>query len=299
MTLLLHTHSTHGGFFSEVFLQTLPDALRILPFLFLTYVLMEFLEHRASDKINAAIHKCGPFAPLVGGALGIIPQCGFSSAAASLYAGRTISLGALIAVFLSTSDEMLPILISGRARPAEILTLVGAKAAIAIAVGFLVNGVLRLKNKTVKPDIHGLCEADGCHCERGIFRSAIHHTLTILAFLFLAMLAIDSLIYFAGEESIRALLSGIPLLSPLICSILGLIPSCATSVVMTELYLEGLLSAGSLLAGLLPGAGVGILVLLRTNKNPKENLFILSLLVLVGFIFGALFDLTGLSALLA
>ena len=299
MMLLLHAHGTHAGFFSEVVLATLTDTLRILPFLFLTYVLMEFLEHRASDKMNAAIEKCGPLAPLVGGALGIIPQCGFSSAAASLYAGRTISLGALIAVFLSTSDEMLPILISGNARPAEILILVGAKAVIAIAVGFLINGVLRLKNKSHAPDIHGLCEADGCHCERGIFRSAIYHTLTVSAFILLAMLFIDSMIYFIGEDNIGTYLLSIPVLSPLICALLGLIPSCATSVVMTELYLEGLLSAGALLAGLLPGAGVGILVLLRTNKSIKENLFILGLLVAVGFVFGTLFDLTELSRLLA
>ena len=134
MTVLLHASHTQGGFLENVLLQTLLDALRILPFLLLTYVLMELLEHRASDKINAAIHKCGPLAPLAGGALGIIPQCGFSSAAASLYAGRTISMGALVAVFLSTSDEMLPVLISGRARPAQILALVLSKALIAIAV---------------------------------------------------------------------------------------------------------------------------------------------------------------------
>lgn len=298
MTLLLHAHA-HGGFFEEVLLHALTDTLRILPFLLLTYVLMEFLEHHASDKMNAVIEKCGPFAPLVGGLLGMIPQCGFSSAAAGLYAGRTITLGTLVAVFLSTSDEMLPILIAGNARPGEIVTLVLSKAVIGIAVGFLVGGILRLRKKKSVPDIHAHCEAEGCHCERGIFLSALYHTLTVAAFILFATAAIDALIYFIGEENIRTHVLNVPVLTPFLCALLGLIPSCAVSVVMTELYLEGMLSAGALLAGLLPGAGAGVLVLLRTNKNMKENLSILGLLVAVGFIFGLMFDLFGLSRLLA
>ncbi len=296
--MLLHAHG-HAGYLEEVFLHSLLDTLSILPFLFLTYVLMEFLEHRASDKMRRAIEKCGPLAPLAGGALGIVPQCGFSSAAASLYAGRTISLGTLVAVFLSTSDEMLPILISGRARPAVILTLVLSKAAIGIAVGFLINALMHLKRGKGAEHIHELCEAEGCHCERGVFLSALYHTLTILAFLFLATLTIDTLVFFIGEESIKAWLFDIPVLSQLFCALLGLIPSCAISVVLTELYMEGLLSAGALLAGLLPGAGVGTLVLLRTNKNAKENACILALLVAAGFAFGLLFDLLGISRLIA
>ena len=293
MMLISHAHE-HGGFFEEVLLHAFMDTLRILPFLFLTYVLMEFLEHRASDKMNVAIEKCGPFAPLVGGLLGMIPQCGFSSAAAGLYAGRTVTLGTLVAVFLSTSDEMLPILIAGNARTGEILALVLSKAAIGIAVGFLVNGILRLRNKKTAPDIHAHCEA-----ERGIFLSALYHTLTVAAFILLATVAIDALIYCIGEENIRTYILNVPVLTPLLCALFGLIPSCAVSVVMTELYLEGMLSAGALLAGLLPGAGAGVLVLLRTNKNMKENLSILGLLVLVGFIFGLMFDLFGLSRLIA
>ncbi len=298
MTHLLHAHDAHGGFFEEVLLHALTETLRILPFLLLTYVLMEFLEHRASDKMNAAIEKCGPFAPLAGGLLGMIPQCGFSSAAAGLYAGRTVTLGTLVAVFLSTSDEMLPILIAGNARPAEILVLVLFKAAIGICVGFLVNGILRLRNKKSSPDIHSHCEAEGCHCERGIFLSAVYHTLTIAAFILLATVAIDTLIYFIGEDSIRTYVLNVPVLTPLFCALLGLVPSCAISVVLTELYLEGMLSAGALLAGLLPSAGSGMLVLLRTNKSMKENLSIFGLLAAVGFIFGLLFDLFGLSHLI-
>ena len=190
--MLLHTHA-HAGYLEEVLLHSLIDTLTILPFLFLTYVLMELLEHRASDKMRRAIEKCGPLAPLAGGALGMVPQCGFSSAAASLYAGRTISLGTLVAVFLSTSDEMLPILISGKAPIGTILTLVLSKAAIGIGVGFLINGILRLRGYKHASHIHELCEAEGCHCERGILISALYHTLTITLFLFLATLAIDTL----------------------------------------------------------------------------------------------------------
>lgn len=296
--MLLHEHA-HSGYFGEVLLHSLLDTLKILPFLFLTYLLMEFLEHRASDKMRGAIEKCGPLAPLAGGVLGMVPQCGFSSAAASLYAGRTISLGTLVAVFLSTSDEMLPVLISGRARPSVILTLILSKAAIGIAAGFLINAAMHLKRSKGTAHIHELCEAEGCHCERGIFLSALYHTLTVTAFIFLATLAIDTLVFFIGEENIKAWFFNIPVLSQLLCAFLGLIPSCAISVVLTELYMEGLLSAGALLAGLLPGAGVGTLVLLRTNKSVKENLSILGLLVAVGFLFGLLFDLTGLSHLIA
>lgn len=296
--MLMHVHAHGTGFFRSVVLQSFTETLNILPFLFLTYVLMEYLEHHAATKMRRAVEKCGTLAPLVGGAIGAIPQCGFSSAAASLYAGRTISLGALIAVFLSTSDEMLFVLISGKVNVGTILALVLSKAAIGIGVGFLVNALLKLRGHKREEHIHELCEAEGCHCERGIWISSLYHTLTIALFIFLATLAIDSLVFFAGEETLHRLAFDIPVLSQLTCALIGLIPNCAVSVVLTELYLEGLLSAGALLSGLLPGAGVGILVLLRTNKNAKENLFILALLVATGFFFGLLFDLTGLSALL-
>ena len=298
MLIHAHDHGAAAGFFHDVVLHSLLDTLNILPFLFLTYVLMEYLEHHAATKMRRAVEKCGSLAPLVGGALGAVPQCGFSSAAAGLYAGRTISLGALIAVFLSTSDEMLPILISGQASVRVILTLVLSKAAIGIGVGFLINALLKLRGHAHEEHIHELCEAEGCHCERGVWLSSLYHTLTVALFLYLATLAIDSLVFFAGEDTLRGLAFDIPVLSQLVCAIVGLIPNCAVSVLLTELYLEGMLSAGALLAGLLPGAGVGTLVLLRTNKNAKENLFILSLLVAVGFLFGLLFDLTGLSAAL-
>ena len=299
MLIHAHDHGAAAGFFHDVVLHGLLDTLNILPFLFLTYVLMEYLEHHAATKMRGAIEKCGALAPLAGGALGAIPQCGFSSAAASLYAGRTISLGALIAVFLSTSDEMLPILISGKASIGVILTLVLSKAVIGIAIGFAVNALQALRGHTHEEHIHELCEDEGCHCERGIWISALYHTLTVALFILLATLAIDAFVFFLGEDTLRSLAFDIPILSQLVCAIVGLIPNCAVSVLLTELYLEGVLSAGALLSGLLPGAGVGTLVLLRTNKDMKENIFILTLLVGVGFFFGLLFDLTGISSMLA
>lgn len=298
MLIHAHSHGAAAGFFREVALHSLLDTLNILPFLFLTYVLMEYLEHHAATKMRRAVEKCGPLAPLVGGALGAIPQCGFSSAAASLYAGRTISLGTLIAVFLSTSDEMLPILISANAGAGVILTLVLSKVAVGIAAGFLINAILKLRGHRHEAHIHELCESEGCHCERGIWLSALYHTLTVALFILLATLAIDALVYFAGEEALHALALDIPVLSQLACALIGLIPNCAVSVLLTELYLEGVLSTGALLAGLLPNAGVGTLVLLRTNKSTKENIFILALLAAIGFLFGLIFDLSGLSSLL-
>ena len=295
----MHAHGEHTGYFSEVLLHALEETLLILPFLFLTYVLMELLEHRASDKMRGAIEKCGPLGPLAGGLLGMIPQCGFSSMAAGLYAGRAISVGTLIAVFLSASDEMLPILISGKAPVGTILTLVLSKAAIGICVGFLINALLHLKRGRRPTAIHELCEEEGCHCERGILISALHHTLTVAAFILLATVLIGTLVFFIGEDALRHLFLGFPVLSQLICALVGLIPNCAVSVLLTELYLDGMLTAGALLAGLLPGAGVGTLVLLRTNKRPRENLSILGLLVAVGFVFGLIFDLFGICPPLA
>ena len=296
--ILMHAHGAEG-FFGEVFLHSLTETLSILPFLFLTYVLMEFLENHGSDKMRRAIEKCGPLAPVAGGAIGLVPQCGFSSAAASLYAGRAISLGALIAVFLSTSDEMLPILISGHASLKTVLALLLSKAAIGIAVGLLVNAVLHVTRGKHEHHIHELCEAEGCGFEGGIFRSALRHTLTVALFLFVITLSLDALMHFIGEDTLRALFFDIPVLSHLACALVGLVPNCAISVLLTELYLEGLVSGGALLAGLLPGAGVGTLVLLRTNKNARENLAILGLLVATGLLFGLLFDLSGLAALIA
>ena len=288
---LLHTHSS-GGFFGEVIFDGVLDTLKIVPFLFLTYLLMEFIEHRAGDKAESFMKRAGAFAPVVGGALGAVPQCGFSAAASNLFAGRVISLGTLVAVFLSTSDEMLPILISGNIPLGTVLLVVLYKSLVGIMVGLLVDFALRLMRKSGEAiNIDAICDEDNCHCERGIWYSALHHTLTISLFVFLISAAINALVYAFGAESIGAFLQGVPGVSHLVAAVFGLIPNCAASVALTTFCTEGLISAGTMMAGLFSGAGVGLLVLFRVNKHVKENLMVVALIVLSGVIFGLLGDL--------
>ncbi len=293
---LLHTHSGEGTvierLFEEVLLHGIYETLNILPFLFLTYLLMEFIEHKSSDRLNSAMKKAGVLAPIFGGLLGALPQCGISAAASNFYAARVISAGTLVSVFLSTSDEMLPILISGRIAPSNIALILVYKCLCAVFVGFLLDGVLRLLNRGGEDmNIDAICDEVGCHCERGIFYSALHHTITISGFVLLVTWLINSLVLFVGTERIAEMLDGIPLLSHTAAAVLGLIPNCAVSVALTSLYTGGMISAGTMMAGLFSGAGVGVLVLFRMNKNIKENLFILLILLVSGALLGLLFDL--------
>lgn len=282
-------------FVHEVLWHSLLDTLKLLPFLFLTYLLMECIEHKAKASTQRFIRRAGRFGPLLGGALGAVPQCGFSAAAAGLYAGRILSMGTLIAVFLSTSDEMLPLLISGGVGVGKILLLIGIKAAVGIAVGFLVDLLLRPREEDICVD--ELCEQEGCHCERGVLGSALHHTLHITLFLLAVTVALSAAVFFIGEDVLKTVLYDRPVLSHVLSVLVGFIPNCAASVALTELYLGGFITAGTLLSGLLPGAGVGVLVLLRVNKRRRENLIILAILAAVGLLTGLALDLTGLSAL--
>ena len=306
MTMLLHAHGATEGasLFIEVLdsvvLDALIDTLKIIPFLFLTYLLMEFIEHKASGRTVALLEKSGKAGPAIGGVLGVLPQCAFSAVAANLYTGRVISLGTLIAVFLSTSDEMLPIMISSGASWQSILVILGYKLTVGILMGFVIDVVMHLlRRDKEKIDIDEICDNDNCHCERGLLFSALHHTLTISAFIFIVTLAINALVFFVGEETLGSIVSRIPVLSHLIAAIIGLIPGCATSVALTTLGLEGIISGGTMLAGLFSGAGVGVLILARLNRRPKENLIILGLLVGIGFTFGLIFDLFNFAQLFA
>ncbi len=290
---LLHAHSGEAGdWLSEIFLDGLLDTLKLLPFLFLTYLLMEFIEHRASDKAAAFMKRAGALSPLVGGAVGAVPQCGFSASASGLYSGRVITLGTLMAVFLSTSDEMLPILISGNIKPLSVFLIVLYKAVVGILVGFSVDLASRFLNRD-KPEINidEICENDNCHCERGIFYSALHHTLTVSAFVLVITLLINALVFFVGADIVGDAINGLPVLSHLLSAMLGLIPNCAVSVALATLYADGLISVGTMLAGLFSGAGVGLLVLYKQNKHIKENLLVTLILVVAGFAFGLLGDL--------
>ena len=274
----------------DVFLDAVIDTAKLIPFLFLTYVVMEYLEHKTGEGTQEMIRRAGKFGPAIGGILGIVPQCGFSAAAASLYTGRVITLGTLIAIYLSTSDEMLPILISEQAPVGLIVRLLLAKAAIGIFAGTLIDFLLRRKGKEEHEHIHEICEHDHCHCEKGIFRSAFSHTLQISLFILLVSIALNLLLHYVGEDALAGLILNRRIVGPMLAGAVGLIPNCAGSVVITQLYLKGAMGIGAAMAGLLSGTGVGLLVLFRVNPDKKENLRVLALVyaisILVGIIMG-------------
>lgn len=277
----------------DIFSDALLDTAKLLPFLFLTYVAMEYLEHRTGTGARRLIWKAGRFGPVIGGALGIAPQCGFSAAASNLYAGRVITLGTLLAIYLSTSDEMLPVLISEQAPADVILKFLLAKAAISMLAGTVIDLVPRVRDGQETGHIHNICEQESCHCEQGIFRSALWHTVKITLFILLTGLAFNTVLYIVGEEVLVQLIADRPVLGPVLAGLVGLIPNCAGSVVITQLYLQGALRFGGAMAGLLTGSGVGVLVLFRVNHDRRENLKILGLLygisVLAGITAGVLF----------
>lgn len=282
----------------DVIKDTLFDAVKLLPFLFLAYLLMEYLEHKTGDKTKKIVQSSGKLGPLLGGILGIFPQCGFSAAAANLYAGRIITMGTLIAVFLSTSDEMLPILISEAAPIGLILKILAIKLVIGVIAGFLIDTIHSITVKKSKQQakqteeaIGHICEHDHCDCEHGIFKSALKHTINILVFIIIITFIINTLIYFIGEDNISNAIASVPFMGILVSSLFGLIPNCAGSVIITELYLSNLISFGSMIAGLLVGSGIGILVLFKSNKHVKENIKITTILYLIGVICGIVLDL--------
>jgi len=281
----------------DIIIDTLVDALKLLPFLFVTYLIMEYIEHKTSEKTKNVIKKSGKFGPFFGSLLGIFPQCGFSAAAANLYAGKVITLGTLIAIFLSTSDEMIPVLISEAAPLTLILQILAIKLLIGMVAGFGIDLIGRIitrkqtKKEKVEEEIGNICEHEHCHCEEGILKSSIKHTLHIFFFIIIISFAINIIIYLIGEENLSNLILNMPIVGPMIAGIVGLIPNCAGSVILTQLYLGQVISFGSMIGGLLVGSGIGILILFRVNKNVKENIKILSLLYVIGVICGILIDL--------
>lgn len=275
--------------FLEILEHTLLDNVKLIPFLFLTYLVMEALEHKAGDKTNQMVKKAGRFGPIVGALTGALPQCGFSTAASNLYAGRVITLGTLMAIYLSTSDEMLPILLSENVAVTVILKLLAIKVVIGMVAGLAIDAIL-FGNKDEHEHIHEMCEEENCHCEKGILHSALVHTIHITLFILLISFVLNFVIHEVGEEALGQLLLNKPVVGPLVAGIVGLIPNCASSVVITQLYLGGALGLGAMMAGLLVNAGVGVLVLFRVNKNRKENLTIVALLYVIGVVAGILLD---------
>ena len=240
---------------------------------------------------HGLLHALEIVLALAGGALGIVPQCGFSAAASGLFSGGVITPGTLLAVFLSTSDEMLPIMISNRADILLILKILAVKLAVGVAVGFAADAVFK---NMPRPCISEICRREHCHCkEGGIFFSALKHTLSVALFIFIVSLALNAAVYFIGTENLSSIIIAQPVIGSVITAAVGLIPNCAASVLITELYLDGVITAGALISGLLSGSGIGLLVLFRTNKNLKQNLLILSGLFAVGAVTGVVFDVLG------
>lgn len=293
---MLHLHPTAAGMplpalLGEAALDGLKDGLWSIPVLFLAYLLMELLER--SQKFNESIlhaysRKAGP---ALGGLLGVVPQCGISGAAATLFSTGSITVGTMLAVFFATSDEMLPIMLSSLRESGGVGTvalIVLAKAVLGIVLGYLADLLLRPLIRSGK-DIHSFCEREHCSCdeeEGNVFVSALKHTLKIALMLIVVNFVLNVLFSVIGVERLSGTILNRPVIGELIVALFGLIPNCSVSVVITESYLSGVLGLGGLFAGLLSNAGIGLLVLLRTNKNRRENAIIVAALYVLSALSG-------------
>lgn len=275
----------------DIIKETLSDCAKILPFLFLAFLLLEAIEHRASEKINKKIASSGKAGPAVGAILGCIPQCGFSVFCANLFSNGVITLGTLIAVFLSTSDEALLIILSHPQQKGEIFKLLAVKIIIALIFGYAVDFFAK-KHPSPEKHIEDHCRSCGCHGEHGgILKPAVKHTVKIMLFLIAIVFALNFLVEALGIDALSKLLLNNSALQPFIAGLIGLIPNCAASILLTELYLKGALSFASVTAGLCTGAGAGLLVLFKENRNIKENLKIVVLLYVIAVFSGSLISI--------
>lgn len=347
------------------------DSLKLVPFLFLTYLIMEWVEKKTEHKQAEYVKKAGKFGPAIGGALGVVPQCGFSCVAANFYSGGIITVGVLLAVFMSTSDEMLPIFISHTVNIGTVVKILLCKLLIAVATGYAVDILNRqIKNGWKQPNqvksgkkaveaaeklagrvsvvaentgyvhggnhhacvgnakderkyqvanthdtahehhihghhfheehgeknVHSLCEQEHCNCEDGIVKSSIKHTIKVTCFIFVVSVIINILIGIVGEETIKQGMESVPVVSEAVAALVGLIPNCASSVIITELYLDGMLSSGAMMSGLLVSAGVGMLVLFRMNKHRiRENLKVVGTLYSISVLWGIIINIAGIN----
>ncbi len=273
----------------DCLLDGLLDTLKILPYLLITFLLLEYLEHKLTKQNEKLLTKAKKGGPILGGLLGGLPQCGFSSMAASLFSSRVITMGTLIAVFLSTSDEMLPVMISEKVNFLLVLKIIGFKVLVGIIIGFIIDLIYRKKTEEHE-HIHDLCEDEHCDCEHGVLKSSIKHTLNISLFMLIVTFLINTIIYLYGEDKLGELFLKGNLFAPIISCLIGLIPNCGASVILTELYLSETLSLGTLVGGLLTGSGVALLLLFRVNKNLKENLSIVGIVYGIGVIVGVMIN---------
>ena len=275
----------------DIIIDTLVDALKILPFLFITFLLLELLEHKLSNKTKNVISKSGKVGPIIGSLLGVIPQCGFSVVATNLYITRVISLGTLFSIYLSTSDEMLPIMLSQNVSFKTILFVLLIKVIAGMLFGFIIDLVIRKNNKN-KYDYH-ICEEEHCHCDHGIVKSSLKHTFNIIIFIIGVSFILNVVFLYCGNDLISKIFMKDTLFGPFLGSLVGLIPNCGASVILTEMFLKGAINLGTCMAGLLTGSGVALLVLFKSNKNIKENLCICLTLYLIGVLVGIFIEFIG------
>ena len=272
----------------DIIADTLLDSLKLLPFLFLTFIIMELFEHKLGNKANERLKKANKVGPLFGSLLAVIPQCGISASATNFYITRVISLGTLISVYLSTSDEMLPILISEKVDISIILKFLAFKVVIGMICGFVIDFIYRNKKKE---DIHEFCNDEHCDCEHGILKSSIKHTLNVIIYIIIFSFLLNIILHYYGESFLEKILMKNSPFGVFISSLIGLIPNCSSSIILTELYLKGLLSFGKVMAGLLVNAGVGLLILAKYNKDKKDTIKIIGILLIIGIISGLLLDI--------
>ena len=270
-------------------IEFLQETLLLLPFLFVTYLVLEAVEAKAGSALGSLLERARSIGPAAGALAGAVPQCGVSAAAASFYAGGVVTVGTLLAVFLSTSDELLPVLLSERAPVALMVKIVAIKMTCALGVGFVVDGVLAaVRHMRRQVSVHELCEHSRCGCRehKGILVPALIHTVEIFVFIVLISGAIELCMHFFGEDCLNTLRLNRPFFGELAAGALGLIPNCAVSVAGAKLYLSGAMSPGALMASSFTGSGLGLLVLFRTNRNIWENLGILAVVYVAGVALG-------------
>lgn len=284
----------------DIIIETLIDSAKMLPFLFVSYLIIEIIEHKSSDKLKKILSKSGKYGPVAGAALGLVPQCGFSVTASNLYSGRVITLGTLIAVFLSTSDEAIPVLLSHPNSTLELIKVLAVKFIIAFVFGMIIDIVMNkfktkeeIENSKVEEaheHMHEVCSH--CHCEdKGVVRSTIKHTLNVFLFILIVSFVLHIVIHVIGEDNLSKVLMQGSIFQPFVAGLIGLIPNCASSVILTELYLAGSISFGAIIAGLATGAGIGLAVLFKSNHNQKENFKILGLLYALGVFSGIIIQI--------
>ncbi len=277
----------------EVILDTIIDSLKLIPFLLVAFLIIELLEHKLNNKTKNIITKSKKVGPIIGSLLGVIPQCGFSVMATNLYITRIITLGTLISIYLSTSDEMLIIMISEKVEISLILKILLIKIFFGIVYGLIIDKIINKKKKD-KETNYELCDEEHCDCNHSILLSAIKHTLHITLFIFIITLIINTIFTLLGDNYLSKILLNNSILSPFITSLIGLIPNCAASVILTELYLNSTISLGALIGGLLTSSGSSLLILIKNNKSQKENLSIILLLYALGVLSGIIIELISL-----